>query len=135
MAELQTGQTPMEVFGDEHGSAAVVTTTAAPGHWDAHSLAPGAHAAIPRHSRTTARSASRTPGRGRTGHRHSAIAVPEKEPEPKRRAASFRSAPRMAHTPEATAPGASAAARATPPETTAWPGKLRQLEAQREIDS
>ena len=40
----------------------------------------------------------------------------------------------MAHTHEVTVPGASAAARATPPETTAWPDKLRQLEAQREID-
>ena len=64
----------------------------------------------------------------------SSLPVPEEEPGPKRRAASLRSVPSMAHTPDVTAPGSSAAARGTPPETTAWLGKLRYLEAQREID-
>ena len=41
----------------------------------------------------------------------------------------------MAHALKASVPGgASAAARATPPDITAWLDKLRQLEAQREID-
>ena len=38
------------------------------------------------------------------------------------------------HTHEVTAPGASASAHAAPPETTAWPDRLRQLEAQQEVD-
>ena len=44
--------------GSQHGSAAVVTTTAAPGHWDAHSPAPGAQAAIAAESSVAAGAAT-----------------------------------------------------------------------------
>ena len=61
-AKAQAPQSPMEILGDAHGSAAVVPTTAAPGV--IHPLPPGASAANSR-----VRSNSRIPDRGRTPDR------------------------------------------------------------------
>ena len=60
--EVSATHLPMEILEDEHGSAAVVPTTAAPGV--PHQLLPGATAANSR-----VRSNSRTPERGRTPDR------------------------------------------------------------------
>ena len=121
--------------GSEHGSAAVVTTTAASGQWDAHTPAPGAHAAIPA-VETMAAGATTPPGAATTFEPTMAFLSTASTPTTRRSPfADFKASPvRQGYTHEVNGPenrssqraASGASARAASAEPPGAPGHRRR---------